>query len=102
MRTGSLSPADGLAAAATSGVGVILIDLICGGRFGIWYATLTSSITGEIFPASAEEKVSRYWRNRAGGEAMRMNSAAGTSSLQLLQLFCPESRTLPLRVATFN
>ena len=28
---------------------VIFTDLICGGRFGIWYETLTSSTTGVSF-----------------------------------------------------
>src|SRR5687768_632689 len=70
------------ASAAKSGTGVILIDLICGGRLGNWYATLTSSTTGDTFPPSAATKVSRYWRNRAAGDATLMNSAAGASSLQ--------------------
>src|SRR3954453_13750515 len=69
-----LAPAAAAAAiAAGSGAGCTLIDLICGGRLGTGYATFTSSITGVVLPALLVN-VSRYCRNRAGGDWTCRNS----------------------------
>src|SRR4051812_46610502 len=94
------APAAAAAAiAAGAGTGCTRIDLICGGRVGTWYATLTSSMTGVVLPALLV-KVSRYCRNRAGGDWTCRNSVTGASSVHFDQPFSAASCTLPLRVAT--
>src|SRR5690348_15423559 len=72
--------------------------LICGARFGTWYATLTSSTTGEL-TLSLLENVRRYWRNLADGDAIGRYSSAGASSDHLDHPFSTGSFTFPLRVA---
>src|SRR5579864_1105280 len=71
--------------------------LICGGRFGIWYATLTSFTTG-LLPPSLLLNVSRYCRKRADGDLIGRNSSAGTSSVHPDHPFSAGSLTFPLRV----
>src|SRR4051794_29574329 len=63
---------------------VIFTDLICGGRFGIWYETLTSSTTGVSFAPVPPVpfplvKVKRYWKNRATGDVIGSHCDADTS-----------------------
>src|SRR5439155_12968280 len=94
-----LCAAAAAAIAAGSGAGCTLIDLICGGRFGTWYATFTSSITGVVLPALLVN-VRRYCRNRAGGDCTCRYSVTGASSVHFDHPFSAASCTLPLRVAT--
>src|SRR5688500_3239670 len=100
-RTGSAS-LPGAAGGCGSGWAVSFTDLICGGRLGIWYATVTSSITGVALPSAPLVNVSRYWRNRALGDPTCTNSAAPAASLHFDQLDCVASFTFPLRVATLS
>src|SRR4051812_7997977 len=95
----ALAVAFGLVAAPDP---VIFTDLICGGRFGIWYETLTSSTTGVSFAPLPLVKVSRYWKNRATGDVIGSHCDAGTSLDHGDQPSSDSSPMLLLRVATVS